>query len=285
MTMLGLCKTLMRILLLCLFSHLALAEQGLFWKAESGTGKPIYLFGTIHADDNRVTDFSPLVLASLKSVDAFMMEADAPQDPTILQTKDADIKTSLSAKELDTLYALADFHVMHRNVALRTKPWLLAVIFDSAKPLTPYAQDNLLMRLAEDYGKEVQGIESASEHFSVMDALSRDQQITFLRQVLKRSAQEKARNYEHLIKAYIKGDLNKLAILNEQITGSLLPKPLWAEIRVKLLDERNVLMAERVLAKATDKSLFVAVGASHLAGKTGLIVALKNAGYTLQALH
>lgn len=283
--MLGLCKTLMRILLLCLFSHLALAEQGLFWKAESGTGKPIYLFGTIHADDNRVTDFSPLVLASLKSVDAFMMEADAPQDPTILQTKDADIKTSLSAKELDTLYALADFHVMHRNVALRTKPWLLAVIFDSAKPLTPYAQDNLLMRLAEDYGKEVQGIESASEHFSVMDALSRDQQITFLRQVLKRSAQEKARNYEHLIKAYIKGDLNKLAILNEQITGSLLPKPLWAEIRVKLLDERNVLMAERVLAKATDKSLFVAVGASHLAGKTGLIVALKNAGYTLQALH
>lgn len=285
MTMLGLCKTLMRILLLCLFSHLALAEQGLFWKAESGTGKPIYLFGTIHADDNRVTDFSPLVLASLKSVDAFMMEADAPQDPTILQTKDADIKTSLSAKELDTLYALADFHVMHRNVALRTKPWLLAVIFDSAKPLTPYAQDNLLMRLAEDYGKEVQGIESASEHFSVMDALSRDQQITFLRQVLKRSAQEKARNYEHLIKAYIKGDLNKLAILNEQITGSLLPKPLWAEIRVKLLDERNVLMAERVLAKATDKSLFVAVGASHLAGKTGLIAALKNAGYTLQALH
>lgn len=283
--MLGLCKTLMRILLLCLFSHLALAEQGLFWKAESGTGKPIYLFGTIHADDNRVTDFSPLVLASLKSVDAFMMEADAPQDPTILQTKDADIKTSLSAKELDTLYALADFHVMHRNVALRTKPWLLAVIFDSAKPLTPYAQDNLLMRLAEDYGKEVQGIESASEHFSVMDALSRDQQITFLRQVLKRSAQEKARNYEHLIKAYIKGDLNKLAILNEQITGSLLPKPLWAEIRVKLLDERNVLMAERVLAKATDKSLFVAVGASHLAGKTGLIAALKNAGYTLQALH
>lgn len=285
MTMLGLCKTLMRILLLCLFSHLALAEQGLFWKAESGTGKPIYLFGTIHADDNRVTDFSPLVLASLKSVDAFMMEADAPQDPTILQTKDADIKTSLSAKELDTLYALADFHVMHRNVALRTKPWLLAVIFDSAKPLTPYAQDNLLMRLAEDYGKEVQGIESASEHFSVMDALSRDQQITFLRQVLKRSAQEKARNYEHLIKAYIKGDLNKLATLNEQITGSLLPKPLWAEMRVKLLDERNVLMAERVLAKATDKSLFVAVGASHLAGKTGLIAALKNAGYTLQALH
>lgn len=283
--MLGLCKTLMRILLLCLFSHLALAEQGLFWKAESGTGKPIYLFGTIHADDNRVTDFSPLVLASLKSVDAFMMEADAPQDPTILQTKDADIKTSLSAKELDTLYALADFHVMHRNVALRTKPWLLAVIFDSAKPLTPYAQDNLLMRLAEDYGKEVQGIESASEHFSVMDALSRDQQITFLRQVLKRSAQEKARNYEHLIKAYIKGDLNKLATLNEQITGSLLPKPLWAEMRVKLLDERNVLMAERVLAKATDKSLFVAVGASHLAGKTGLIAALKNAGYTLQALH
>jgi len=277
-------KALIPLLLFVGLSSPALAEQGLFWKAESKTSHPIYLFGSIHTDDNRVTDFSPSVLAALKSVDAFMMEADAPQDPRILQSQDVDLKTSLSPKELEQLYALADFHVMHREAALRTKPWLLAVVFDSSRPLTPYAQDNLLMRLAEDNGKEVQGMESAAEHFAVMDSLTTDEQLAFLRKVLKRSHQVKVRDYERLIKAYLKGDANKLAALNAQITGSLLPTPLWEKMRVKLLDERNAVMAQRILAKAQDKSLFVAVGASHLAGPTGLIAALKQAGYTLSVV-
>jgi len=277
-------KALIPLLLFVGLSSPALAEQGLFWKAESKTSHPIYLFGSIHTDDNRVTDFSPSVLAALKSVDAFMMEADAPQDPRILQSQDVDLKTSLSPNELEQLYALADFHVMHREAALRTKPWLLAVVFDSPRPLTPYAQDNLLMRLAEDNGKEVQGMESAAEHFSVMDSLTTDEQLAFLRKVLKRSHQVKVRDYERLIKAYLKGDANKLAALNAQITGSLLPTPLWEKMRVKLLDERNAVMAQRILAKAQDKSLFVAVGASHLAGPTGLIAALKQAGYTLSVV-
>ena len=277
-------KALIPLLLFVGLSSPALAEQGLFWKAESKTAHPIYLFGSIHTDDNRVTDFSPSVLAALKSVDAFMMEADAPQDPRILQSQDVDLKTSLSPKELEQLYALADFHVMHREAALRTKPWLLAVVFDSPRPLTPYAQDNLLMRLAEDNGKEVQGMESAAEHFAVMDSLTTDEQLAFLRKVLKRSHQVKVRDYERLIKAYLKGDANKLAALNAQITGSLLPTPLWEKMRVKLLDERNAVMAQRILAKAQDKSLFVAVGASHLAGPTGLIAALKQAGYTLSVV-
>jgi uncharacterized protein YbaP (TraB family) len=40
-------------------------------------------------------------------------------------------------------------------------------------------------------------------------------------------------------------------------------------------------MAARVLDAAKNKSLFVAVGASHLAGKNGLIASLKQAGYQL----
>ena len=272
------------LLLFALLSTPALAERGLFWKAESKTAPTIYLFGSIHTDDNRVTDFSPSVLAALKSVDAFMMESDPPQDPRILQSNDTDLKSSLSPRELEQLYVLADFHVMHRDIALRTKPWLLAVVFGSPRPLTPYAQDNLLMRLAEDNGKEVQGIESAAEHFSVMDSLSSAEQLALLRQVLKLSQQAKERDYEQLIKAYLKGDANKLLALNAHSTGSMLPKPLWEKMRVKLLDERNAVMVQRVLAKAQDKSLFVVVGASHLAGPNGLIASLKRAGYTLHVV-
>ena len=282
--MLNFCKSLIYALFLSLLSITAFAEQGLFWKAESNSSKPIYLFGTIHTDDNRVTDFSPRVIEALKAIDVFMMEVEPPKDTSILQMQDANLSTILSAQELEQVYALADFHVMHRDAVLRTKPWLLAVVFDSPRPLTPYAQDNLLMRLAEDSGKDVIGLETADEHFSVMDGLTLDEQVAFLRKVLKRSQKIKERDYERLVKAYLKGDADKLNAMNDKMTGSMLPAELWARMRVKLLDERNLAMAERMLAKAQDKSLFVAVGASHLAGKTGLVAALKQAGYTVSAV-
>ncbi|PPC92511.1 MAG: TraB/GumN family protein [Methylotenera sp.] len=282
--MLNFCKSLIYALLLSLLSITAFAEQGLFWKAESNSSKPIYLFGTIHTDDNRVTEFSPRVIEALKAVDVFMMEVEPPKDTSILQMQDANLSTILSAQELEQVYVLADFHVMHRDAVLRTKPWLLAVVFDSPRPLTPYAQDNLLMRLAEDLGKDVIGLETADEHFSVMDGLTLDEQVAFLRKVLRRSQKTKERDYEQLVKAYLKGDADKLSAMNDKMTGSMLPAELWARMRVKLLDERNLAMAERILAKAHDKSLFVAVGASHLAGKTGLVATLKQAGYKISVV-
>ncbi|MDP3210542.1 TraB/GumN family protein [Methylotenera sp.] len=282
--MLNFCKSLIYALFLSLLSTTAFAEQGLFWKAESNSSKPIYLFGTIHTDDNRVTEFSPRVIETLKAVDVFMMEVEPPKDTSILQMQDANLSTILSAQELEQVYALADFHVMHRDAVLLTKPWLLAVVFDSPRPLTPYAQDNLLMRLAEDSGKDVIGLETADEHFSVMDGLTLDEQVAFLRKVLRRSQKTKERDYEQLVKAYLKGDADKLNAMNDKMTGSMLPAELWARMRVKLLDERNLVMAERMLAKAQDKSLFVAVGASHLAGKTGLVAKLKQAGYKISVV-
>lgn len=282
--MLNFCKSLIYALFLSLLSITAFAEQGLFWKAESNSSKPIYLFGTIHTDDNRVTEFSPRVIEALKAVDVFMMEVEPSKDTSILQMQDANLSTILSAQELEQVYVLADFHVMHRDAVLLTKPWLLAVVFDSPRPLTPYAQDNLLMRLAEDLGKDVIGLETADEHFSVMDGLTLDEQVAFLRKVLRRSQKTKERDYEQLVKAYLKGDADKLSAMNDKMTGSMLPAELWARMRVKLLDERNLAMAERILAKAHDKSLFVAVGASHLAGKTGLVATLKQAGYKISVV-
>jgi uncharacterized protein YbaP (TraB family) len=263
----------------------ALAEQGMFWKVESPSGKTNYLFGTIHTDDNRVTNFSPIVDNALQTVDAFMMETLAPSDPSVFMMPDGDLKSMLSEAEMDKVFALAEFHVMHREAAIHMKPWLLAVVFDSPKPLTPFAQDNLLMSKSEDLGKEVIGLEDTQEHFGIMDSFSRDEQLTMLRAVLGRSPQQKESDFESLMTAYLAGDSNKVAALDEKITGGMLPPILWAKMRSKLLDERNVVMAQRIEEEAKTKSVFVAVGASHLAGKGGLIARLKEAGYKLSPIN
>jgi uncharacterized protein YbaP (TraB family) len=271
--------------LFILFSFNAWAVPGMFWKAEFASANTIYLFGTIHTDDNRVTDFPPAVISALRSSDAFMMETLAPNDTSMLMMPSGSLKDMLTEAELEKVYELTEFHVMHRNAVLRMKPWLLAAIFDVPRPITPFAQDNLLMAQAEDFGKEVIGIETTAEHFGVMDSISLDEQTAMLREVLKRTPADKERDYERLVKAYLKGDSEKLALLNAEITGSSMPADLWARMRVKLLDERNALMAERVLAAATTKKLFVGVGASHLAGEGGLVDRLKKAGFKLRPVQ
>jgi uncharacterized protein YbaP (TraB family) len=248
---------------------------------ESPSGQVSYLFGTINSDDNRVTDFSPSVLDALKSVDLFVMETTPNSNSANFSMQDGSLKTMLNETELDKVYALADFHVMHRENALRMKPWLLAVVFGQAKPQTPYAQDNLLMRGAEDFGKTVKGLEANEEHFAVIDSFTMDEQLVVLRAALKMSDAQKEQDFEKLVAVYLSEDSDKILTLDSEITSAGLPKAIWKKMLVKLLDERNVLMAKRAIKLAEKQSVFVAVGAAHLAGETGLIKAFKKAGYQL----
>ena len=260
-------------------------EKGLFWQMTSPTGQVSYLFGTIHTDDNRVTDFSAPVLDALKKVDLFVMETQPNSNPANFMLKTGSLKDMLTEAELDKVRALADFHVMHMEQALRMKPWLLAVVFSQAKPQTPYAQDNLLMRGAEDFGKPVEGLETSQEHFGVIDDFSIEDQLIMLRAALKMTEAQKEKDFERLIAVYLTEDSDALLTLDADLTGAGLPKVLWERLRTKLLDERNALMAKRSIALAKQQSVFVAVGAAHLAGDNGLIDAFKKAGYKLSPLQ
>lgn len=260
-------------------------EKGLFWEMTSPSGQVSYLFGTIHTDDNRVTDFSAPILTALKQVDLFVMETQPNSNPANFKMQSGSLKEMLAEAELDKIRTLADFHVMHMEQALQMKPWLLAVVFSQAKPQTPYAQDNLLMRGAEDFGKPTQGLETSAEHFGVIDDFSLDDQLIMLRAALGMSEAQKEKDFERLIAVYLTEDSDALLALDADLTGAGLPKVLWQRLRTKLLDERNVLMAKRSIELAKQQSVFVAVGAAHLAGDNGMIAEFKKAGFTLKRLN
>lgn len=267
---------------LVLFSSLADAgDQGLLWQVKSPEGKVSYLLGTIHADDTRVTDFSPSLLDAFSKTEVFMMESLPPRNPSIFLMKNGNVAELLTEKEFDQVRELADFHSMHIEAAMKMKPWLLAVIFDLPKPKSMYSMDELLMAKAEEQNKIVLGLESTQAHFSVLDSISQDEQMVMLKAVLNRTQDVKLRDYEALLSTYQSGDLDKIASLDDSITGQMLPQALWEKMRIKLIDERNQGMANGMIAQAKDKSVFVAMGASHLAGKDGVINRLRQAGYEL----
>ena len=277
--------TIQKIILGFIFTVLASSaqatEKGLFWKLESPKGVVSYLFGTIHSDDSRVSDISPNMLAAMTSVDTFMMEAGENNDPSVMLLKEGNLASQLTEAEFEQVRELADFHVMHMGAAMQMKPWLLAVVFDLPKPQTPFNLDNMLMAKSEELGKNVVGIETAKEHFGVMDDFSMEEQMVMLRAVLKRTPEQKVADFESLMAVYLEGDSDKITTLNEKITAGMLPADIWAKIKDKLLDKRSVVMAERALKVTDEKPVFLAVGASHLAGDVGLINAFKKAGYKL----
>ena len=264
------------------FSQLSVAtDQGLLWQVESAEGKVSYLLGTIHADDPRVTEFPPKLLEAFAQTDVFMMETLPPRNPSVFLMKQGTIAEYLTEKEFDQVRELADFHSMHIEAAMKMKPWLLAVIFDLPKPKSLYSMDELLMAKAQDQNKMILGLESTQAHFSVLDSITLEEQLSMLRAVLKRSAKDKVRDYEALLKTYISEDLEKITNLDDSITGSMLSKALWEKMRVKLIDERNEGMANGMLAQAKGHRVFAAVGASHLAGETGILNRLRQAGFKL----
>ena len=63
-------------ILLSLFLTLSIGanENSIFWELESPEGKQIFIFGSIHVDDNRVVDFSDSVNNAMKKSDLFVSE-------------------------------------------------------------------------------------------------------------------------------------------------------------------------------------------------------------------
>jgi uncharacterized protein YbaP (TraB family) len=272
------------LLLIISFQSAQASDNGLLWKIEAPSGKTSYLLGTIHTDDQRVTEFSPKIIEAFNQTEVFMMETLPPRDPSIFMLKQGTVAELVTEKEFDQIRDLADFHSMHIEAAMRMKPWLLAVIFDLPKPKSLFSMDELLLAKSEEKLKTIKGLEKTSEHFSVLDSISIDDQMVMLRAVLKRSQKDKERDFEKLLKTYQSGDLKKISDLDEAITGGMLPKTLWANMKIKLIDERNVGMTNGLMTQASDNSVFAAVGASHLGGEGGILNRLRDAGYKVSAV-
>ena len=259
--------------------------NSIFWQVTDLEGKEHYLFGTIHTDDNRVSNFNPIVEEKLKEIDIFVMEADEIIDRSILQVDPKVYNGYLNEEELEKINLLADFHTMPREHILSMKPWILAVIFDSPRPITPFNQDNLLKSKAEDFMKITQGLETPQEHFKALDKFTIDEQMALLKAVLKKDLEQKEVDYELLVSAYLTFNTEKILNTDTLITKSLVSKATWEKMEYYFLTRRNKFFGERVKELIKGNRVFIAVGASNLGGETGLLNQLKDAGFKLKPLQ
>lgn len=238
----------------------------------------IYLFGTVHMLKPQVRWFEGDVKAAFDSADTLVIEV-SQDDPAKLAATFARLATNPSGPTVSQLLtpkqnaryaaALKTYSIPPESME-RVDPWLVAINL-SVVPLMQlgYQQDlgadKVLEQAATQSGKQVIGLESAEEQLGIFDALPRDVQITYLNATLE-GLPEAEKEFATLIRNWSRGRADALA---KQMNESLKDTP---ELGKPLLLDRNLRWAAWIAKRMEQPgTVFVAVGAGHLAGKGSVI--------------
>ena len=234
----------------------------------------IYLFGTVHVLKPGMSWFDAAVKTAFDSSGQVVMEIVQPDDQAAIQAMILAKGTSPDGPTLteklpaDARAAYAQTMARYGMPATafdRMDPWLAAMTLTMVS-LTKlgYQPDNgpekVLTTAAEAAGKPVVGLETVEQQFSYLDGLSPDAQIAMLRSTVEET-DEAATTFAEMVADWSNGDDKGLAeLMNEGFEDS-------PELQRVLLTERNARWADWIDARmAKPGTVFIAVGAGHLAG-------------------
>lgn len=268
------------------------ADKGILFKIEK-QGYPVsYVFGTIHFSDPRVLALSEAVNQALESSDAFVMEIKFDKDVLLGAMTGMWLTDGRSLKDVigaDLYQEVLEFGAkagIPQASFAYMKPWVVMMMFSMPPGDYENILDIELMKKALLQGKQVLGLESFQEQFDVIDKMSDSDQIVLLKNTLKNYSQL-TKQFRKLLDIYLDRDLERLQRLADEQTraDSDEEQQVIDRLMARMLDERNVRMLERITKIIQKDSAFIAVGALHLPGQSGLIDGLRQQGFSITAIY
>lgn len=266
-------------------------SQGLLWRIERGDAPASHVFGTIHVSDPRVTALPPAVKQSFDASAHFMMEV--LLDPAnvvalagrMLYLDGRDLPSVIGAPLYQKVVAIGPAIGLPPQILSRFKPWAVALMLMMPHKDAENILDNRLYQMALQQKKGVHPLETVDEQVDVFETLSERDQTALLRHAVAHHEQLNAR-IDRVIEVYLRGDLAALSRMSEDDSASDAEmKRISASLMRRLIDDRNVRMAERMEAQLKSGRAFVAVGALHLYGERGVLAHLANRGYKVSRVY
>jgi len=262
------------------------------WKlADADT--TIYLFGTFHLLPKDVAWRTAAMDKALASSDALVMEVGDLDDQAKL------VATLIRLGVSPNLPPLAERVPPEKKAALkaliaesgfpeaaldRMETWAAGLILTGVTfqrlGLDPNAGvERSLIAPWRASGKPLEGLETAEQQFGFFDALSEEAQRKFLVALLDSPDKAKA-EFAGMLTAWEKGDVPGIARTFDDETQ------MSGELRGVLMQKRNANWAEWLKARmAKPGTVFVAVGAGHLAGADSVLAMLARMGLKAQRLQ
>jgi len=272
--------------------------EAMLWKIEKpGSGRS-YLFGTMHLSDPRISQLSPAAKAAIAQSKSVALEvADlSPEAVAAAMAKAAKLTVYTDGKSLKRALSNDDYYrveeILKRSgmpaeFAGVMKPWLVSMLLstsDCERKQIAAGKTVLDLQVAAEAKKNgitVTGLETIDSQIVALASLSDDQQLAILKVELDYI--DRADDMmETMVQMYSKRQIGaalpfQLALAVE--SGA--PPSTFDGFKKALLIDRNAKMRDAALPLLERGNAFIAIGALHLPGPTGLVTLLRESGYTV----
>lgn len=269
-------------------------DHGLLWRIDrpdaAGQSRAAnHLYGTVHIDDPRATDFTASVRRALVNSRVLLPELlpDAASARTFVAATRAEPGQGLAAlANADDFERIADrlgtHHGIPREATAQLKPWAAYVYLSQPARQMGEIVDAALIRLAQQQGLPVQPLETVAQQIAAMDAVPVASQLALLA-ALARDHDAAMAEIDQLVERYLAQDLAGLRRLQASAVRNdpALRQPM-ADFIEQVLDRRNDHMLDTLRPQLEAGGAFVAVGALHLTGEQGLLARLVRAGWRVR---
>ena len=263
------------------------AAKTLLWRITGrGLTKPSYLYGTMHLNDKRLFAFGDSVYHAIESSEGLAIEVNP--DEMAAYTVNRLFDQLEKSKKITELFKGKDFskysaalekkfkkpadQITTSDVVKEKNKWMSEYM---EKGEMPTFVDAYLYSIARRQGKWLGGIEDMSDQAGLLEDMVDKSDIDYL--LAGESAHSSAardESMEKMIELYDNGDLESLDLLiNDQSSP---------EHRDRILIRRNVKMARRIDSLTSLRTMFLAIGAAHLPGDSGVIYLLRKKGFTVE---
>jgi uncharacterized protein len=262
------------------------------WKlADADT--TIYLFGTIHLLPEKLAWQSPKIAAAMKQSDALVLETVLARDPAVTGNTMRDLGMSPGLPPLldrvppdkrAGLQRAIDKSGIPVAVLNGFETWAAALTLASGtfKDLNvspDYGAEPVLTRAFVAANKPVSGLETPAQQLGYFDSLPEAAQRQFLASIADDTS-DMQKEFDTMIAAWTAGDVKKIALTFDD------ELKLSPELTEVLLRKRNrnwaAWIAERMAKPGT---VFVAVGAGHLAGDGSVEELLEKRGFRVSRVQ
>ena len=267
----------------------ALAHPAL-WQIKSGNST-VYLFGTVHVLPNDTDWHFPALNQALTQSQVLYIELtddDQASMASLVLRYGLDtahpLSTQLNESDNAALAKAAQLAALPGGVATLQpmKPWLAALTLSVAPllkaGLDPEAGvDKQLKSQMTSAGKPVHGLETAEQQIQFLADLPSPMQVAFLRDTL-RDADKGTAELLSLVDAWKQGDIAAIAKLENDELKTREPA-----LYQTLIVQRNAQWAGKIKDMMKQPgTVFIAVGAAHLAGPDSVQAQLAKLGITVQ---
>ncbi|QQN74063.1 TraB/GumN family protein [Croceicoccus sp. YJ47] len=260
------------------------------WKL-SDEDTTIYLFGTMHVIKPDLAWFDGPVADAFANSDEVMLEIVQPSEAEAAEAvggsamlpEGQTLSAMLTPPQREKLVAASQGSGVPMAAIDRMQPWfaatMMTIAYGQKLGYSPASGgEQVLTRAAKENGKPVSGLETFRQQIGFFDSMSSDAQIAFLMATID-APDAMAADLERMERAWAMGDIvDTAALLNEGFEDN-------PQVKTLLLDRRNADWARQIDARMDRPgTVFIAVGAGHLAGENSVQDALAKRGLTVERI-